>query len=97
MKTKSNIVFLLLLLLITLSIVRAQDGTPTAAETPAGETPPAAPAESNPVEDCINLRQCAEDDLDCRAKCAGVPNPTEKQVNDTKTCLDACVPSKYKI
>lgn len=82
---KKGTIFVSLLLLL-LSIVRAQDGAPTAG-TP---TPTASPA-PNGIETCLEISQCGDDQA-CRAKCAGVPNPTEQQVNDTIACIGQCNP-----
>lgn len=87
-----SFVFLLLLLL---SIVRAQNGVPTAGTpTPTAAPTPTASPTSNGIETCLEISQCGDDQA-CRAKCAGVPNPTEQQVNDTKTCIEKCNPGKY--
>ncbi|CAG8452654.1 uncharacterized protein OCT59_006516 [Rhizophagus irregularis] len=83
---KKGTIFVSLLLLL-LSIVRAQDGAPTAG-TP---TPTASPA-PNGIETCLEISQCGDDQA-CRAKCAGVPNPTEQQVNDTIACIGKCNPA----
>lgn len=85
---KKGTIFVSLLLLL-LSIVRAQDGAPTAG-TP---TPTASPA-PNGIETCLEISQCGDDQA-CRAKCAGVPNPTEQQVNDTIACIGKCNPGQY--
>ncbi|RIA97707.1 hypothetical protein C1645_751802 [Glomus cerebriforme] len=90
METKSIVVFLLLLLL---SMVRAQDGAQGTPTVEPATTPTSSP---NDITTCLELRQCG-DNQDCRAKCAGVPNPTEKQVNDTIACIESCTPSKYSV
>ncbi|GBB85104.1 hypothetical protein RclHR1_11690001 [Rhizophagus clarus] len=89
MKRGQILVFLLLLLL--LNIVRAQDGTPTG-ETPVVAPTPTASSAPNGIETCLEISQCGDDQA-CRAKCAGVPNPTEQQVNDTRTCIENCAPT----
>ncbi|KAH6650700.1 hypothetical protein F5144DRAFT_543714 [Chaetomium tenue] len=41
---------------------------------------------------CLNT--CKADDVNCRAKCVAVPNPNDKQANDTNTCVAACPAGK---
>jgi len=35
---------------------------------------------------------CGPTDVNCRAACAGVPSPNNSQVNNTDSCVAACVP-----
>jgi hypothetical protein len=91
MKKGPVIVFLGLLLL---SIARAQDGVPTGGTSAGAPTPTTASPAPNGIETCLEISQCGDDQA-CRAKCAGVPNPTEQQVNDTRTCIEKCIPSKF--
>ncbi|KAI9226120.1 MAG: hypothetical protein DHS80DRAFT_25530 [Piptocephalis tieghemiana] len=39
---------------------------------------------------CVQQRQCAEADTNCRAICAGVPSPNDSQANTTNTCVAGC-------
>jgi hypothetical protein len=63
----------------------------TATETPSAPAVPVVqPPSKNEIEKCIEERNCAPDDISCRAKCAGVPNPSEEQVNRTNACAAGC-------
>lgn len=42
------------------------------------------------LEQCAMQKGCSLNDLDCRAACAGVPNPSTMQVNATNNCVAAC-------
>ncbi|RGB33169.1 hypothetical protein C1646_705136 [Rhizophagus diaphanus] len=89
---KKGTIFVSLLLLL-LSIVRAQDSAPTAGTpTPTAAPTPTASPTPNGIETCLEISQCGDDQA-CRAKCAGVPNPTEQQVNDTIACIEKCNPA----
>ncbi|CAG8457503.1 10490_t:CDS:2 [Diversispora eburnea] len=91
MKNNSIIVFFAILVLANL--VYGQSGSSTTS-SPA-TTVPAAPTTTAPlpsIASCIS-QYCvatASDYLDCRAKCAGVPNPSESDIDKTNSCLAKC-------
>ncbi|KAG9299413.1 hypothetical protein G9A89_009365 [Geosiphon pyriformis] len=46
----------------------------------------------NAIQACIDEKKCLYTDLDCRAKCAGVPNPTKTHIDITNDCIKQCLP-----
>lgn len=46
--------------------------------------------ETNVIDQCIKKQNCAADDRECRAACAGVPDPDPKVANDTIACYEKC-------
>ncbi|KAJ9059422.1 hypothetical protein DSO57_1002420 [Entomophthora muscae] len=42
------------------------------------------------LEQCATQKGCNLSDMNCRAACVGVPNPTSSQVNATNNCVAAC-------
>ncbi|KAL8370626.1 hypothetical protein RB595_000819 [Gaeumannomyces hyphopodioides] len=40
------------------------------------------------------LKTCRDDDVNCRAKCGGVPFPSDSQANATNVCAAACPKGK---
>ncbi|CAG8710665.1 5018_t:CDS:2, partial [Scutellospora calospora] len=52
--------------------------------------PPAATPSTVSINQCIKDNGCANSDLACRAKCAGVPNPSPGDIQDTDSCISLC-------
>lgn len=97
MKNNSIIVFFAILVLANL--VYGQSGGSTTTPSPV-TTVPSAPTTTAPpttaplpsIASCISqyCTATASDYLDCRAKCAGVPNPSESDIDKTNSCLSKC-------
>ncbi|RHZ53298.1 hypothetical protein Glove_443g73 [Diversispora epigaea] len=91
MKNNSIIVFFAILILANL--VYGQSGSTTSSSSPALTTVPATYTPSpNAIDQCIKTYcdATSDDYLDCRAKCAGVPNPNPSDIDATNACLAKC-------
>ncbi|KAI0244601.1 hypothetical protein L0F63_006155, partial [Massospora cicadina] len=43
----------------------------------------------NSINRCIENAKCGSD-MECKARCAGVPNPTEEDIKKTNECYNGC-------
>jgi hypothetical protein len=75
MKTNTAIIFVLFLAFV--AIANAQNSTNTTTET------------GNAVTQCIKANNCGTD-LKCISKCAGVPDPSPQDANNTNACVAKC-------
>lgn len=75
------------------AIVAAQSSSGAASSTVA---PPASSVSLDPATATYVacLKGCRDDDVNCRAKCGGVPFPSDSQANATNICAAACPKGK---
>ncbi|CAG8622697.1 12996_t:CDS:2 [Ambispora gerdemannii] len=85
---KSNTFAILLAFLAIVALANAQNSTNTTATSTTAAAAPAS-TEENKIAKCLKDNNCAGN-LDCSAKCAGVPNPSRQDVNSTNDCVAKC-------
>ncbi|CAG8621974.1 3493_t:CDS:2 [Dentiscutata heterogama] len=70
------------------ALVRAQ--SETAANPAAAASPATSTSAPDQISQCIQKYGCSNSDINCVAWCAGVPNPSQQDVNATNDCISNC-------
>lgn len=86
MKTNNLIIPFLTILFTLMAFVNCQSTGTTDTANTVTPTPTGSP---NKIQQCLDQNNCGNDQA-CRAKCAGVPDPSESSVNATNDCVAKC-------